>query len=258
MVDLNKHNDIYNLNKTIQILERYDTGYGYLIESDAGYISKSLNINEQFGNTIINEGFNLDELKPMQPILINCILQKWGVENRNGRIYPEDVLVPQVNAYQKLVDENCAISEVNHPQTSNMDLNNISHAIKKMWWGTGDNRNVLFGQLELFVTPGFIKYGIESSSADHILLLLTKGVKIGISSRGIGSLKNISGKNYVQNDFELVGFDLVHIPSTYGAYLFPNKNELNISETVQENKIINTVDNVNAKKLAAFNRFLGK
>lgn len=258
MVDLNKHNDIYNLNKTIQILERYDTGYGYLIESDAGYISKSLNINEQFGNTIINEGFNLDELKPMQPILINCILQKWGVENRNGRIYPEDVLVPQVNAYQKLVDENCAISESDHPSSSIISLHNISHMIKKMWWGTGDNRNVLFGQLRLIVSPGFIKLGICSTIGDKILLYLMHDIKLGISSRGVGSLKTINGKNLVQNDFELVGFDLVSTPSTYGAYLFPNKNELNISETVQENKIINTVDNVNAKKLAAFNRFLGK
>lgn len=145
--------------------------------------------------------------------------------------------------------------------SSVLDLKNISHAIRKMWWGTGDNENVLFGQLELIVSPGFIKLGIVSAPGDMIMLLLMHNIKIGISSRGVGSLKQIQGKNIVQNDFELVGFDLVSTPSTFGAYLFPDKNELNIGETTNKqetyNKPENTENSYN-KKLSALNKFLGK
>lgn len=252
MIDINSYN---KFGTKVQILERNETGFGLLIEQDAGYISKSLN------NDFINESFVLEDLKPMQPILINCILQKWGVENRNGRIYPKEVLLPQVNLYQELVDANSAISECDHPSSSVISLQNISHMVKKMWWGTGDNENVLFGQLRLIVSPGFIKLGICSTIGDKILLYLMHDIRLGISSRGIGSLKQIQGKNIVQNDFELVGFDLVSTPSTFGAYLFPDKNELNIGETTNKqetyNKPENTENSYN-KKLSALNKFLGK
>ncbi len=250
MIDINLHN---KYGSKIQILEANQTGFGMLVEQDAGYISKSLN------SGLITEGFKFEDLDPMKPILINCILQKWGVENRNGRIYPKEVLLPQVNNYQKLVDENCAISEADHPSSSTISLLNISHIIKKMWWGTGENENVLFGQLELIVSPGFIKLGICSTIGDKVLLYIMHGIKIGISSRGVGSLKQINGKNIVQSDFELVGFDLVATPSTFGAYLFPDRNEMNIGESVSksENKMITNTNQVD-KKLQILSKFLGK
>ena len=80
-----------------------------LIEHDAGYVNSDLN------PKFITEGF---VLKPNEPVLINCILQKWGVKNKNGRIYPKDVLVPQVNIYQELIDTNSAVSEADHPDSS--------------------------------------------------------------------------------------------------------------------------------------------
>jgi hypothetical protein len=226
----------------MKVIKPGDIGYGVLIEQDAGYISSNLNdVNS------INENF---QVKENEPILINCILQKWGVKNRNGRIYPKDVLTNQVNEYQKIVLDNCAISEANHPSDSVITLGNISHMITKMWWGEGDNENVLYGQLKLIVSPGYLKYGVCSVIGDQILLYIQNKIKIGISSRGVGSLKKINGEDIVQNDFELIGFDLVSTPSTPGAYLFPekssfketyeNKNGILIKE--ENTKIINAID----------------
>ena len=199
-----------------KILQAGESGFGILIEHDAGYVSSDMN------KDILNENF---EIKPNEPVLVDCILQKWGVKNKNGRIYPKDVLIPQVEEYQKLIDSNCAVSEADHPESSIVSLQNISHMITKMWWGTGEQENVLFGQIKLIVSPGFIKYGVCSVVGDKIVLYLQNKIKLGISSRGVGTLKEINGENLVQNDFELIGFDLVATPSTPGAYLFPLKKQ---------------------------------
>jgi len=211
-----------------RILEAGDTGFGILIEHDAGFLSTDLNQN------ILNENF---ELKPNEPVLVNCILQKWGVKNKNGRIYPKDVLLPQVNLYQELVDSNSAVSEADHPDSSIISLQNISHMITKMWWGKGEQENVLFGQLKLIVSPGYINMGIVSVIGDKIVLYLQNKIKLGISSRGVGTLKEINGENLVQNDFELIGFDLVATPSTPGAFLFPEKKgEVSFGENYVKNE----------------------
>ena len=228
-----------------KILEEGDTGFGILIEHDAGFLGSDLNKN------IINENF---EIKPNEPVLVNCILQKWGVKNKNGRIYPKEVLVPQVSEYEKLVLSNSGVSEADHPDSSIISLQNISHMITKMWWGNGEQENVLYGQLKIIVTPGFIKYGVASVIGDKILLYLQNKIKLGISSRGVGTLKEINGENLVQSDFELIGFDLVATPSTPGAYLFPEKNgDISFNENYvnkngilikeEDNKIIKAINN---------------
>lgn len=137
--------------------------------------------------------------------------------------------------------------------SSIISLQNISHMITKMWWGSGEYENVLYGQLKIIVSPGFIKYGVVSVVGDKIVLYLQNKIKLGISSRGVGTLKEINGENLVQSDFELIGFDLVATPSTPGAYLFPDvKNNTSFGENyvnkngiyVNENdlKIINATD----------------
>ena len=198
-----------------KILRAGETGFGILIEHDAGMISSDLN------PKFLNEAF---VLKPGEPVLINCILQKWGVKNKNGRIYPKDVLLPQVNMYQQLVDTNSAVSEADHPDSSIISLQNISHMITKMWWGKGAEENVLYGELKIIVTRGYINYGVVSVIGDKIVLYLENKIRLGISSRGVGTLKEMNGENLVQGDFELIGFDLVATPSTPGAYLMPIKN----------------------------------
>lgn len=199
-----------------KILGAGDTGWGILIENDSGYIDKSLN--KDLINKLLNESI---QIKENEPILVNCILQKWGVKNKNGRIYPKVVLVPEVSRYMELVEVNSAISEADHPESSVVSLHNIAHSIKKMWWGTSENQNVLYGTLEIITSPGYHKYGVCSMIGDKICEYLKRGIRLGISSRGVGSLKEVAGENIVQGDFELICFDLVHSPSTPGAFLFP-------------------------------------
>ena len=236
--------EIYKINKFTE--NRFNEKM-ILIEHDAGYVGSELN------QDMLNENF---ELKPKEPVLVNCILQKWGVKNKNGRIYPKDVLVPQANAYQELINNNSAVSEADHPDSSIISLQNISHMITKMWWGKGDQENVLFGQLKIIVSPGYINYGVVSVIGDKIVLYLQNKIKLGISSRGVGTLKEINGENLVQGDFELIGFDLVSTPSTPGAYLFPvQKGSTSFGENyVQKNGIY--LNENEGKIYDALDRFL--
>ena len=232
-----------------KILERGQSGFGILIESDAGYVDTSLN------PTLLREGF---EIRPDEPVLINCILQKWGVKNKNGRIYPKEVLIDQIREYQKNVDGNSAVSETDHPDSSVVSLHNLSHNIKKMWWGAGENENVLYGQLEIITSPAYMKQGIVCMVGDKIVEYLKRGIKLGISSRGVGSLKEVNGENIVQDDFELICFDLVASPSTPGAYLFPDMNQMEIGASMEENITPKGTNlNENTEKITtAINKFL--
>jgi len=232
-----------------KILERGQSGFGILIESDAGYVDTNLN------PTLLREGF---EIRPDEPVLINCILQKWGVKNKNGRIYPKEVLIDQIREYQKNVDGNSAVSEADHPDSSVVSLHNLSHNIKKMWWGTGENENVLYGQLEIITSPAYMKQGIVCMVGDKIVEYLKRGIKLGISSRGVGSLKEVNGENIVQDDFELICFDLVASPSTPGAYLFPDMNQMEIGASMEENITPKGTNlNENTEKITtAINKFL--
>jgi hypothetical protein len=192
----------------MKILGPSDTGVrGLLIEYDAGYISPENN------KKIITEMKEMDFTKD---IILFAILQKYGVPNKNGRIYPESILKRENEKYQTIIKNGGALSELNHPTSSLLDLDRISHSILETWW----ENNVLIGKLKLFTTPGWRNMGIVSSKGDQAAMLLMNGATLGISSRGVGSLKSIRGQNIVQDDFELVCFDLVSSPSTPGAYVF--------------------------------------
>ena len=140
--------------------------------------------------------------------------------------------------------------------SSIISLQNISHMITKMWWGKGEQENVLYGELKLIVSPGFIRYGVCSVVGDKIVLYLQNKIKLGISSRGVGSLKEVNGENLVQSDFELIGFDLVATPSTPGGYLFPKKHgETGFGENY-ENKNGMYIKEEESKLISAINKFI--
>ena len=122
--------------------------------------------------------------------------------------------------------------------TSNIDIKNISHRVIKSWW----ENNSLLGILEIMTSKGYHETGSISCTGDIIADLLRRGVKIGISSRGVGSLKNIHGKNTVQGDFELICYDLVASPSTPGAFLYP-ESEVKLNEAIKETNIIQDIKN---------------
>ena len=213
-----------------KILGPREIGKGILIEMDAGYVSPSEKNNLKF----LQESKDFKDYS--KPFEFYAVLQKYDTPNRNGRIYPERILKRESENYKKnYINRKTALSELNHPESSLIDLDRVSHIITEMWW---DN-NVLLGKLLLLTSPGFHESGIVSTKGDQAANLLRLGVTLGISSRGVGSLKKVGDRNEVQDDFELICFDLVSSPSTPGAYLFSEPEErFNFEENIQEEKNI--------------------
>ena len=208
-----------------QIIQPGQIGKGILVEYDAGYISP----NEQRNSDLISESKGMmDYSKPFE---FYAVLQKYNTPNRNGRIYPEKILKRESENYKKMIDKGIALSELNHPESSLVDLDRVSHAITEIWW----EGPVLMGKLKLLTSPGFHERGIVSTKGDQAANLLRQGVTLGISSRGVGSLKKVGEHNEVQNDFEIICFNLVWSPSTPGAYLFLEPNDrFNFEENLEE------------------------
>lgn len=212
--------------KNLRILEANEVGHGILIEMDAGYVSPQDKHNE----TILREAAEKDYRNPFE---FYAVLQKYNTPNRNGRFYPEPILKREAENYKKLIQKGLSTSELNHPESSLIDLDRVSHLITDIWW----DGNILMGKLKLLTTPGFHERGIVSSKGDVAANLMRQGVTLGISSRGVGSLKKVGERNEVQDDFELICFDLVSSPSTPGAYLFSNPEDRGkYEENLEEEK----------------------
>jgi len=211
----------------MKVLAPNEIGKGILIEYDAGYISPTESHNAQ----IIKEAKNfLDYSKPFE---FYAVLQKYNTPNRNGRIYPERILKREAENYKKAIDKGTSVSELNHPESSLIDLDRVSHIITEVWW----EGNTLMGKLKLLTSPGFHERGIISCKGDMAANYLRQGVTLGISSRGVGSLAKKGDQNEVQDDFELICFDLVSSPSTPGAYLFSNpEDKSKYEENLEEEK----------------------
>jgi hypothetical protein len=204
----------------IKVLKRGQTGFGYLIEHDAGYISPDEPRNQAFINEI--KKLETGKLVIAEPLIVYVILQKYGVLNRNGRIYPEAILKRQNEIYQKAIRERSAVGELDHPESSIIAGDRISHNIIETWW----EGQTLMGKMEILMTPGFINYGIVSTKGDEVANLLRNRIKIGVSSRGVGSLKEgKNGEQIVQDDFEIICWDVVTAPSTPDAWIFKNVEE---------------------------------
>lgn len=214
--------------RDIKILKPGELGHGIMIESDAGYINPDDIRNKEF----ISEIKNISTAKTViaEPLVLYVILQKYGVVNHNGRIYPEGVLKREANKYQELINERRSLGELNHPEDSVIDGDRISHGISEMWW----EGQTLMGKIEIIMSPGFIKYGVISCKGDQVANLLRLGYRIGVSSRGIGSLKQIGGKNIVQDDFEIICWDVVTTPSTSGSWIFNHKDEAKMYKESKE------------------------
>jgi hypothetical protein len=208
--------------KDVKILKRGQTGFGFLIESDAGFISPDEPRNQPF----INEIKKLDsgtKLAIMEPLIVYVVLQKYGILNRNGRIYPEAILKEQDRLYQQAIRERRAVGELDHPESSVIAGDRISHNIVETWW----EGHTLMGKMEILMTPGFINYGIVSTKGDEVANLLRNRIKIGVSSRGVGSLvEGRNGEQIVQDDFEIICWDVVTAPSTPDAWIGRSSEEM--------------------------------
>ena len=164
------------------------------------------------------------------------ICQRAGLKNGNGRVYRKETLQREVENYQKAVKERRSLGELDHPDDSVINLKNTSHIATKMWWD-GDN---VMGKFEVLDTP----------SGLILKELVKSNVKLGISSRGLGSVKQEKGKTIVEDDFQLICFDMVSEPSTPDAYLSPSIGSTNVSMEpsinmyIKENKVDNLIDSI--------------
>jgi hypothetical protein len=212
--------------KKLRILEASEVGHGILIEMDAGWI----NPKDEKNQPILEQNMKMDYKNPFE---FYAVLQKYDTPNRNGRFYPEKILKREADRYKKLIKKGLSTSELNHPESSLIDLDRVSHIITDIWW----DKNILMGKLKLLTSPGFHERGIVSTKGDIAANLMRQGVTMGVSSRGVGSLKKVGERNEVQDDFELICFDLVSSPSTPGAYLFSNPEERQYyEENLEEEK----------------------
>jgi len=147
-----------------------------------------------------------EEKEGKKNLFIEGVFMQAEQQNKNGRIYPRDILINEVARYnQSYIKENRALGELGHPEGPTVNLERVSHIITNL----KENGNDVVGKAKILGTP----YGkiVEN--------LIDSGVKLGVSSRGMGSLKQINGVNMVQEDFMLAAVDIVADPSAPNAFV---------------------------------------
>lgn len=229
-------------------IKKGQVGTGLLIEND-GYVSLDVKDNRKLLESTLNDEGSAMELP--RPFIVNAIFQKYGVENANGRIYPEDILKREVEKYKRAIAERRAIGESDHPESATVSLERVSMNIVELHW----EGRTLVGKLEIPITEGFRKYGIISCLADQTAHLILSGIRIGVSSRALGTVKQIGGVLMVNDDLELVCWDFVSCPSTPGAYVSANEGEL---DQFKEEKKNDDSKLINEDKFSKFDAWLLK
>jgi len=161
-------------------------------------------------------------------LIMAGVLQRADAENANGRVYPKKVLEREMRNYEKLIREGRSVGELDHPDTSVIEMKNVSHLVTDVWWDKDDVK----GKIKILNTPaGGIARG-----------LLEGGVKFGISSRGLGSTDKQGDKTMVNEDFHLICFDLVTEPSTAGAFMLrEGKEDFEATKADRINRAINDI-----------------
>ena len=156
-------------------------------------------------------------------LIVKGVLQRAEAKNQNGRVYPKDLLMREAKKYtENFIQQKRALGELDHPDSSVVNLQNASHNVMEMHF----NGNDLVGTVEVLGTP----------SGNILKELFKSGIKLGISSRGLGSVETIgeSGAQEVQPDFELIAFDFLSNPSTHGAFLSPMNESVDLSNAYEQ------------------------
>ena len=157
-------------------------------------------------------------------IFLTGVMQRADAKNGNGRVYPHRVLEREVKNYAKLVKENRALGELDHPDDSVINLRNASHMVTEIWMEGKDVK----GKIKVLDTP----------SGKVLQELVKANVNVGISSRGMGSVSESAGRTIVEDDFQLICFDMVSEPSTPGAFMMKEAKDL-------QNKVFTKSDKIN-------------
>ena len=155
-------------------------------------------------------------------LVVKGVLQRAESQNQNGRVYPKDLLMREAKKYtENFINQKRALGELDHPDSSVVNLQNTSHNVTEMHFNGDD----LVGTVEVLGTP----------SGNILKELFKSGIKLGISSRGLGSVESINdGSQQVQPDFELIAFDFVSNPSTHGAFLSPVNESVDLSSGYEQ------------------------
>ena len=156
-------------------------------------------------------------------MILSGIMQMTETQNGNGRVYPHNTMMREVKNYQKLVKERRALGELDHPDDSVINLKNASHMVTEIWM---DGKNVM-GKIKVLETP----------SGKILKELVNGGVTVGVSSRGMGSVREEKGQTMVEDDFQLICFDMVSEPSTPGAFMMREAKEFNNNVFTKADKI---------------------
>jgi hypothetical protein len=162
-------------------------------------------------------------------IILTGVLQRANTKNGNGRIYRRSILEREVENYQKTVKERRALGECDHPSDPIVNLKNVSHLVRQIWWD-GDK---VMGKVEILPTP----------SGKILQTLIESGINLGISSRGLGSLQESSDGIIVQEDFQLICFDMVSEPSTPNAFMLAEAKEYDLKQVFTKADRINRLLN---------------
>lgn len=146
-------------------------------------------------------------------MLVKGILQRAGTLNQNGRVYPRDILEREIENYKKLISERRSLGELDHDDLPVVNLKHTSHVITDIWW----ENDVVWGQVEILE---------KMDQGRQVKALFDSGIKVGISSRAVGSVKTINNIHYVQDDLQLICWDFVSEPSTPGAFMMQEAKQL--------------------------------
>tara|TARA_R110000823_G_scaffold194141_2_gene325534 strand:+ start:2593 stop:3195 length:603 start_codon:yes stop_codon:yes gene_type:complete len=157
--------------------------------------------------------------------LVEGILATAEVKNGNGRYYSKKIWDREIDKYMESVKTNRAVGELDHPESSVINLKNVCHNIKDIWWN-GDH---IMGKIEILPTP----------SGNILQALINSGITVGVSSRGMGSVKQMGETLEVQEDFELLCWDFVSTPSNPGSWMAPLNESLN--NTIKNNNKANDI-----------------
>ena len=168
------------------------------------------------------------QIKEHNALYLSGIIQRADNLNGNGRVYPRNILEREVKNYSKLIKENRALGELDHPDDSVINLKNVSHMVTDVWWDS----NAVVGKIKVLDTP----------SGNILRSLVESGVSLGISSRGLGSVRESQGRTLVEDDYQLICFDMVQEPSTSGAFMMSeNKNRKIFTKADRINRILNDI-----------------
>jgi hypothetical protein len=164
--------------------------------------------------------------------MVEGILATAEIKNGNGRYYSKDLWEREINKYMESVRENRALGELDHPESSIINLKNVSHNISELWWDGDD----VIGKIEILPTP----------SGNILKALIDSGITVGVSSRGMGSLKEVDGILEVQDDFDLLCWDFVSTPSNPDSWMKPISSG---AANTGLNENLNNIQNVSYSKI---------